>query len=228
MDWHSILETTFLVLFWVGLILTVVMAVMSGAFEHEFGSGSSFEGGVAPDLGGPDVGGAVAGGADGIDSAHPEVGWSGGGLPSFSPWSPTVLFAAMTGVGGIGYLAISEWDLGYGLSVVLALVGGLGLGGATFGILAWAFTRLQSTSHVIASETIGRKALVTTAIGSGVAGAVTLEAGGGRIVFPARTEDAAVVPEGAEVEIVHADGAVYVVRETRESWLRRSKETTRG
>jgi hypothetical protein len=35
------------------------------------------------------------------------------------------------------------------------------------------------------------------------------------------------VPEGAEVEIVRADGAVYEVKETRESWLARSKSGAR-
>jgi hypothetical protein len=40
MDWHDILLTTFQVMFWLGLVLTVVMAVMSGAFHSEISSGS--------------------------------------------------------------------------------------------------------------------------------------------------------------------------------------------
>jgi len=196
MDWHSILETTFKSMFWVGLMLTVVMAVMSGAFHSEIGAGSSFEGGVAHDLGGPHIDAAHAGA---LAPGTAEVGWSEGEIPGFSPWSPTVLCAALTGAGG------------------------LGLGGVTFAALAFLFKHLQSSSHVSSADLIGRRASVGTAIESATSGAIVVEASGSRLVLPARSVDAAAIPEGAEVEIVRVDGAVYHVKETRESWLARSK-----
>jgi membrane protein implicated in regulation of membrane protease activity len=218
MDWHSILETTFLVMFWVGLALTVVMSIMSGAFQHEIAAGSSLEGGVAQDLGGPDIetmGAAHAG--------HAEVGWSHGDLPGFSPWSPTVICSVLTGAGGIGWLCLTEWNFGVGGALIGGVFGGLALGAVTFGLLAWLFAKLQSTSHVAAADLIGRTASVTTAIDSGAAGAIAIEAAGARMVVPARAAEPAPIPEGATVEIVRVDGNVYQVKETRESWLARSK-----
>lgn len=224
MDWHLDLETVFLVMFWLGLVLTVVMAVMSGAFHSELGSGSSFEGGVAHDLGGPHI---EAQHPDWFHSNQPTVGWSDGNIPGFSPWSPTVICATLTGAGGLGWIGLKAWDLGTGGAIVLALVGGLGLGGVTFATLAWLFKHLQSSSHVSTAELIGRRASVDTAIASDSAGAVVFEAAGARMVVPARSVDAAAIPHGAEVEIVRIDAAGYHVRETRESWLARSKGAAR-
>jgi hypothetical protein len=218
MDWQSILETTFGVMFLVGLLLTVVTAVMSGAFHSEIGSGSSFEGGVAHDLGGPDIESAGV-----VHAAHPEVGWTHGELPGISPWSPTVICSALTGAGGLGWLGLKTWSLGVGTSLVLAVVGAVALGGLTFAALVWMFRYMQSTSLVTASGMVGQKALVDTAIDAGVAGAIAFEAAGSRMIAPARGVDAAAIPAGAEVEIVSVDGSVYQVKETRESWLARSK-----
>ena len=166
MNWHLDLETVFLVMFWLGLVLTVVMAVMSGAFHSEIGSGSSFAGGVAHDLGGPHIDAAHAGS---LAPGQAEVGWSEGNIPGFSPWSPTVLCATLTGAGGLGWIGLKSWDLGTGGSIVLALVGGLALGGVTFATLAWLFRHLQSSSHVATADLIGRRASVDM-IGSALLG----------------------------------------------------------
>src|SRR5262245_219070 len=130
MDWHSILETGFQILFFVGLVMTVLMGLLSGAFHHEIASGSSFEGGVAHDLGGPHVERAAP------HAGHAEVGWSSGEMPGFSPWSPTVIFAALTGAGGLGWLSLRAWDMSVPASIVVAGLGGLLIGGASFGLLA--------------------------------------------------------------------------------------------
>jgi hypothetical protein len=224
MDWHRILETAFLVMFGIGLVLTVVMSVMSGAFHHEIGAGSSLDAGIAHDLGGPHI---ESGHDLGAHAAQPQVGWSNSELPGFSPWSPTVICAALTGMGGVGWLSLQQWNIGIGGSIVLSLFGGLGLGGATFLTLAWVFRHVQSTSHVAAADLIGRRAEVDATIESGVAGAIIIEAGGGRMVVPARCVDSASIPRGAEVEIVRESAGVYHVQETRESWLARSKSGAR-
>jgi hypothetical protein len=217
MDWHGILQTAFLVAFWVGLLLTLASAVLSGAFQHEFGSGSAFEGGHAGDLGGTDVETGQ------FHSGEATVGWTDAQFPGASPLSPTVICSALTGIGGIGYLALKEWEFGVGGAVALALFSGLALGAAVFVALAWMFKNLQATSHVTATAQVGRKAMVTTTIQSGHAGAISFEAAGSRLTAPARAVDAAEVPEGAEVEIRRLDGPIYVVEETKESWTRRGR-----
>jgi hypothetical protein len=224
MDWHDILATAFQVMFWLGLVLTVVMGLMSGAFHHELGSGSSFEGGAAHDLGGPHIDAAHA---HDLGPGKPEVGWSEGEVPGFSPWSPTVVCATLTGAGGLGWLALARWDMGPAAAGILAILGGIGLGGATFGTLWWIFRRVQASSHIAAYALVGTTARVDTAIESGAAGAIAIDASGSRMVVPARSTDAAAIPVGAEVEIVQVAAGIYHVKETRESWLARSKSGAR-
>lgn len=217
MDWHGILETVFLVAFWVGLVLTVVMSVLSGAFHTEFGAGSAFEGGHVGDLGGTDIE------AGHFDSAHPNVGWVDGQFPGASPFSPTVLCSAVTGLGGVGYLALVRWDMGPGWSVAVGILASLTLGALSFFVLDFMLRKLQSTSHVNEQSLVGTKARVQSPIEPGMAGGIVLEAKGTRMTFPARAADASRIPTGAEVEIRSVDGGVYVVAETKESWLARSR-----
>ena len=217
MDWYGILETVFLASFWVGLVLTVVMALLSGAFHSEFGSGSAFEGGHVGELGGSDIEGGH------FDSGTPHVGWSDSQFPGASPLSPTVLCSALTGLGGVGFLSLKRWDLGPGWSLTLGIVASLALGAASFFALDWMLRKLQSTSHVSSHGLIGTRARVQTAIESQQAGGIVLEAKGTRMTFPARALDAARIPAGAEVEIKRVDGGVYVVEETRESWMARGR-----
>lgn len=217
MDWREILETSFLVAFWAGFAFTIGSALLSGAFHQEFGAGSAFEGGHATELGGADIE------AGSHDAGHAHVGWTDSNFPGASPLSPTVLAAAVTGFGAVGYLALHHWEFGNLGSVSLGLLGSLILGGATFLVMHLMFTRLQSTSHVTSFNLIGSKVLVSTVIEPGQAGAIAIEAQGSRMPVPARADDPSRIPVGAEVEIVRVDGGVYVVKETRESWLARSK-----
>lgn len=217
MDWHGILENVFLGAFWVGLLLTLVMAAMSGAFHHEFGQGSAFEGGHAADLGGPDVEGGH------FDSGHANVGWSDASFPGASPLSPTVICSALTGFGGFGYLGLGRWELGVGGSLALGILTSLALGTATFFAMDWLFRATQASSHISSQGLVGTKATVQAPIEPHQAGSIVLEAAGTRMSVPARSVDAAPVPIGAEVEIKRCDGGVYVVEETRESWLARGR-----
>jgi membrane protein implicated in regulation of membrane protease activity len=217
MDWHAILEWVFLAAFWVGLALTLVMAMLSGAFHTEFGSGSAFEGGHAVDLGGTDIETGQ------FHSGQAHVGWTDSQFPGASPLSPTVLCSALTGLGGVGYIALQHWELGVGGSLALGLFASLVLGAMTFFLMDWLFRSTQASSHVTTLELIGTKATIQAPIESGHAGSIVFEAHGSRLTAPARAVDASAIPAGAEVEIRRVDGGVYVVEETRESWLARSK-----
>lgn len=217
LDWHGILEYAFLIAFWLGLLLTVLMAAMSGAFHTEFGAGSAFEGGHAGDLGGTDIE------VGHYDSGHPEVGWIDGHVPGASPFSPTVICSAMTGLGGIGYLSLVRWDLGPAGSLALGLVSSIVLGAISFFVVDMMLKKLQSSSHVNEHSLVGTKARVQVPIEPGNSGAIVFEAKGTRMTMPARAADASRIPTGAEVEIKSADGGIYVVEETRDSWLARSR-----
>ena len=186
----------------------------------EFGQGSAFEGGHATDLGGPDVESGH------FDSAHPHVGWSDSQFPGASPLSPTVICSAVTGLGGFGYIALSRWNWSPMQALALGLAASLALGAASFFALDWMLRKLQSTSVVNEHALIGTKARVQTPIETNQAGGIVLEAKGTRMTLPARAVDSARIPTGAEVEIRRIDGGVYVVEETRESWLARGRSKT--
>ncbi|MCG3135017.1 MAG: hypothetical protein HMLKMBBP_02510 [Planctomycetes bacterium] len=218
MDWHGILETSFLVAFWAGLGFTILSTVLSGVFHHEFGSGSAFEGGDVTHLGGADIEHG-----DIPHSGDATVGWTDTQFPGASPLSPTVICSFVTTLGGVGYLALTKWTMGAGAAVVTGAVAALAIGAAVFFTLDWVLRKMQATSHVTANSLLGSKVRVQTSIEPPNAGSVLIESAAGRMTAPARGDDAAAIPSGAEAEIVRLDGGVYVVRETRESWMERSR-----
>lgn len=219
MDWHEILETSFLVAFWAGLGFTVLSTVLSGVFHHEFGSGSAFEGGDVTHLGGADIEHG-----DIPHSGEATVGWTDTQFPGASPLSPTVICSFVTTLGGVGYLALTKWSMGGGASLVVGAVAAIVIGAGVFFALDFLLRKLQATSHVTANSLMGMKCRVQTGIEPPSAGSILVESAAGRMTAPARGADAAAIPAGAEVEIVRVDGGVYVVKETRESWVARAKE----
>jgi hypothetical protein len=219
MDWHGTFETAFLVMFLVGLLLTLVSAVFSGVFESEIGSGSALGGGVATDMGTGDIHtGELAPG-------DATVGWGDVDMLGLSPLNPSVICAFLAGTGGIGYLALKSWGLNVPSALGLGLVGGLVVGGGVFFGLAALLQKVQGSSHVHEDSLLGQKGVVSTVIEPGRVGAVNVEAGGSRMSLPARCADASRVPERAEVVFKAREGAVYVVEETHESWLARSRQS---
>ena len=213
----ELLENIFLVMFLLGFLFTVISALMSGAFGHAFGEGTAFDshGGHIGHMGG-DVGPTAAEGTA-------EVGWAQHNLATFSPLSPTTISAFLAGAGGIGYLCIHSWDFGMGASILTAAASGLLFAGLMFGLIAWMFRATQGTSMVHQSGLVGVQAEVTIPIPSGGMGEVAYVSAGQRNVMSARCADAAAVPQGAKVVIKSVSPTVFVVEESRESWLARSK-----
>jgi len=215
------LESIFLGLFLVGLLFAVFSAIFSGAFHHEFGAGSSFEGGAHPG----DMGGEVG---PGPMEGQAEVGWSQHGLSTFSPLSPTVIASFVTAGGGAGYLALhsfgwSEWE-----ASALASAAGVVVATAVFLIVAAIFKATQGSSEMVVSALVGTTAEVVTAIPSGGAGEIAYVQRGQRAASPARAADAAAIPRGSKVVIRSVSPMVFVVEETRESWLAREKSAPQG
>jgi len=211
----ELLESIFLGMFLLGFLFTVISAVMSGAFEHAFGEGSAFEGGH-PEVMGGDVGPTVHEGAA-------EVGWAQHNLATFSPLSPTTVSAFVTAAGGMGYVSLVWWEWGPWGSGALALGSGLVFAALVFLLFAAVFRSTQGTSMVETRSLVGTQAEVSLAIPSGGPGEVTYVQKGQRSTMQARCADAAAVPRGAIVVIKSVSPTVFVVEETRESWLARSK-----
>jgi hypothetical protein len=218
----ELLENIFFGLFLLGFVFTLVSAVMSGAFTHGFGDGSSFDAhGAHPEQLGGDVGPTAGEG-------HPEVGWTQHSLSTFSPLSPTVISAFLTAAGGMGWIALRWWQWGPLASTALSLGSGLAFAVLVFALFAALFRVTQGSSVGEVQGMIGKEAEVTLPIPSGGAGQVAYVQLGQRCLAIARCADAAAVPVGAKVTIKTTDGNVFVVEESRESWVGRTKSSGAG
>lgn len=221
----QLLESIFLGMFLVGFLFTLISAFMSGAFSHAFAEGSAFDvhAGDGGHLGGND--GAHMGGDVGPTAAegHAEVGWAQHNLSTFSPLSPTTLSAFLAAAGGAGWLCVTQWEMGGWSSSLVAVVCGLAFAAAVFFGLTWVFRVTQGTSLVAQSSLVGAEAEVVLSIPSGGPGEVAFVRGGQRNVMQARCADAATIAKGSKVVIKSVSPTVFIVEETRESWLSRTK-----
>lgn len=213
----ELLENIFLGMFLLGFLFTIVSALMSGAFGHAFGEGSAMDahGAHIGHMGG-DVGPTAGEG-------QPEVGWAQHNLATFSPLSPTVISAFLAAAGGAGFLSLHSWEWGIWGSILASLVAGLLVASAVFFGIAWLFRVTQASSMVSQHELVGLGGEVSIAIPSGGIGEIAFIKSGQRSVRPARCADAAAVPQGAKIVIKSVSTNEFIVEETRESWLARTK-----
>ncbi len=217
---HETLESIFLTMFLVGLLFAIVSAVLSGAFHQDFGQGSSFEHGDPGALGGH--AGPVHG------EGHAEVGWAQHDLATFSPLSPTILASFIAAAGGAGYIALATLDWSPWGAGLAALTAGFAFAAVVFTLFTLLFTKTQGTSTLVVAELVGTEAEVITNIPSGGTGEIAFVQRGQRANGPARAADGAAVARGAKVIVKDVSGPVYVVEETRESWLARTKSPQPG
>jgi len=213
----ELLENIFLGMFLLGFLFTVVSSLMSGAFGHAFGEGS------AMDAHGAHIGhmGGDAGPTAG--EGQPEVGWAQHTLSTFSPWSPTILSAFLAAAGGAGYLCLHTWEWGVWPSIIASASSGFVFAAAIFLGINWMFRVTQGSSIVDQSTLVGVEGEVNIAIPSGGIGEVAYVSSGQRCVRSARCADGASVPRGARVLIKSVSSADFIIEETRESWLARTK-----
>ena len=211
------LDDIFLLMFLVGFLFTLASAVMSGAFGHAFGEGSAFDahGAHIGHMGGDH--GALPG------HGHPEVGWAQHSLSTFSPLSPTTISAFVTAAGGMGYVSMKWWEWSPLNASLLAAASGLIFAAIVFGLFSFIFRVTQGSSLLELDALVGVEADVTLALPPGGLGEVTYVRGGQRCVMAARCGDAAGVEKGSKVVIKSVSATEFVVEETRESWLARSK-----
>jgi hypothetical protein len=213
----ELLESIFLGMFLLGFLFTVLSAVMSGAFGHAFGEGSAF------DAHGTEIGHMGGDAAPGAFEGQPEVGWAQHDLATFSPLSPTTISAFITAAGGMGYVALAWWEWGPWGAGALALGSGVAFAVLLFALFTFIFGATQGSSMVHIGSLVGTEAEVTTPIPSGGLGEIAYVRNAQRSVMSARCADGASVPKGARVVIKSVSPTVFVVEESRESWLARSK-----
>jgi membrane-bound ClpP family serine protease len=167
------------------LVLGFVYALMSGAL------------GWLSDLGDGDIHVDASGH---LDAGHPH------------PISGTTLATFVTGFGGGGVVAhyYLKWPvLG---SLGTAVVSGLLVAAAAFGVLELIFSQTQAGSEFAVEEMAGREAEVITSIAEGGMGEVAYLARGQREQGAARAVDGAAIAKGSLVVIEKVMGSTLYVR----------------
>lgn len=128
------------------------------------------------------------------------------------PVSGTTVATFTTGFGGGGTVAhfYLEWPLLPGLA--LAVVTGLLVAGAAYGVLELVFKHTQAGSEYATEEVVGREAEVITSIPEGGTGEIAYIARGQRVTSSARSKDGAAIAKGSLVIIDQMMGATAYVR----------------
>ena len=178
----------YLVCFGVGLLFTIVSAVMADVF-----------------------GGHGAGGAEGA-GGHAEAGFDSNDMPGFSPLSPTTIAAFITAFGGFG-MVLSKFEATNNplLSVPLSLAGGFLVSAALFMLFRAIFSRTQSSSEARVSKLVGTVGTVITPIPANGVGEVAYVTGGSRYTAPARAMGTGEIANGAAVKITRIIGSQFYV-----------------
>ena len=180
----------YLICFGVGLLFTLVSAILSHGFGH--------------DAGGHDTGG----GADG----HAEAGFGSHDMPGFAALSPTTIASFITAFGGFGMVldkipaTHSPW-----LSVPLAALIGFVIAGLVLVMFRAVFRRTQGSSESRVATLVGVTASVITAIPENGVGEIAYVQSGSRYSAPARTENGAPFGNGASVKITRIVGTQFYV-----------------
>jgi membrane protein implicated in regulation of membrane protease activity len=190
------MNTTFIfygACFGVGLIFTLVSAILGEVFGGHHGDG----------VDGADVG---AGG-------HADAGFEHTGLPGLGPFSPTVIASFITALGGFGMILTSiEMTKPIWISLPLWVLGGLLIAVGVFLAFNALFARTQGTSESRVGELIGHSATIITPIPANGVGEIAYVHGGSRYTAPARDDRGAPVAAGQTVKIVRIVGAQFYVQ----------------
>ena len=179
----------YLVCFGVGLLFTIVSALMADVF------------------GGHDVGG----GHDGA-GGHAEAGFDSNDMPGFSPLSPTTIASFVTAFGGIGMvLSRIEATRSAWINLPLSLLGGFVIAALVFVLFRAIFRRTQGSSEAQVSKLAGTTATIITPIPANGVGEIAYVNGGSRYTAPARSVSGAEIANGQAVRITRIVGAQFYV-----------------
>jgi membrane protein implicated in regulation of membrane protease activity len=180
----------YLICFGVGLLFTVLSAVLGDVF------------------GGHDVDGHADVGTGG----HAEAGFEHTGMPGVSPFSPTTIASFITAFGGFGLIFTKiEATRNPLISAPLSILCGLMIAGAVFLAFNKLFSKTQSSSESRVGALVGMHATVITPIPPQGVGEIAYVHGGSRYTAPARTESGGAVGGGATVKIMRVVGTQFYV-----------------
>ena len=178
----------YFICFGVGLLFTLVSAVLG----HVFGG----HGGDA-DLG---------------TGGHAEAGFEHTGIPGVSLLSPTTIASFITAFGGFGMIFTqieatkSPW-----VSAPLGLVCGLAIAFLVFLMFNKLFSATESSSEGRVAMLIGVEATVITPIPESGVGEIAYVQAGTRYTAPARSDSNAAVKSGQAVKISRIVGSQFYV-----------------
>jgi membrane protein implicated in regulation of membrane protease activity len=175
------------VCFIVGMLFTILSALLG----HLFGGG--------------DHGDVGTGG-------HAEAGFEHSGMPGMSLFSPTVIAAFVTALGGFGMIfSRIELTRSVWVSAPLSVVCGLAIAFGVFWIFNTIFSKTQSSSESRVATLVGMSATVITPIPQQGVGEIAYVQSGSRYTAPARTESGGAIPGGATERINRVVGAQFYV-----------------
>jgi hypothetical protein len=156
-----------------------------------------------------DLGGAIHLPFDiGIHGA-PALGHPDTNVPSLSP---ITVASFVTAFGTFGIFATQGFGASQGISVLVAVVGGLIMAAIAHFAFGYFLIAPQGSSEVTEHDIIGATAEVTAPIPINGTGEVAFVAQGGRVSYPARSLDRVALPRGTTVTIVEMVGSIVGVR----------------
>jgi membrane-bound ClpP family serine protease len=178
----------YFICFGVGLVFTIVSAVMGDVF------------------GGSDAHAEVGTGG------HAEAGFEHTGMPGVSPFSPTTLASFITAFGGFGMIFSKiELTRPAWISAPLAALGGLAIAAGVFFLFNALFSKTQSSSESRVGTLVGISATVITPIPQQGVGEIAYVQGGSRYTAPARSESGGPISNGQTVKINRIVGTNFYV-----------------
>jgi hypothetical protein len=215
-----------------GALWVILSGILAGMGGGDSGADASLDGvdgmdGMDGALDGLDASldAGMDGGLDGADSGfHAHLDGSGHGLdsvdaghasgeaqPGFPFLSPYVISTFLAAFGITGY-ALLQSGFGTLLHLPVALVTGLGLGGAIGLFFHKLRTSWSGSSETRRRHLLGAGAQVSISIPAGKVGEVTLVAAGTQRGLAARSLTGAAIPVGTSVRIERLEGSTAVVR----------------
>ncbi len=153
------------------------------------------------DIPGADIHVGDLGSTGGIDA--PDV--------ALSPLSPITVATFVTTFGGVGVLALRVFDVDPRLSLLWAVVSGLGTAGLMYAFVSQFLVRSQASSEIQRKDLLGMEAEVTVPIGESSPGQITYVTKVGRMSSIARSADGSAIPRGQLVKIVRTVGPQVLV-----------------
>ena len=193
-DTRSATFVAYTIFFGVGLVFTLLSAIVGHAFGGHAEAGHDFHAGHESSQG------------------HAEAGSDATDMPGFAPLSPTTIATFITAFGGLGMMfqqldaTRSPW-----ISAPLAALGAFAIAAGVFVLFRAVFQRTQASSEGRVAALIGESATVITPIVPGGVGEIAYVQTGTRYSAPARADDGATHATGAVVRIARIVGTLFYV-----------------